>query len=220
MNLTIPSSGFCVIADKKRNLSKIKHTFESNNAETFLFDEDNILIASWKENSDHGLWSDGVHTIAYDMDLSNQDQLSELLGISNDNAASNDESPDKGYLIWLLYQKYGKNFADKLRGTFAFALWDGPNKNLYILTDPYGLKPVVYSEHDNGLYAASRIKQLLWADPSLTKINPDAIFHYLFFQAVCSPLTIYKNIKKLKPGNGLLKTKQDLNQFLYYDEAV
>jgi asparagine synthase (glutamine-hydrolysing) len=211
MNLTIPSSGFSVIAGKDRNLSDIKHTFESKNAETRLFEKDNILLASWQENPDQGLWSDGNHAVAYDMDLTNQDQLSELIGVQNDN------SINKGHLIWLLYQKYGQGFIDRLRGPFAFALWDGTNKNLYVVTDPYGLKPVVYSEHNNTLYAASRIKHLLWADPSLKEINPDAIFHYLFFQAVCSPLTIYKNISKLEPGKGLHKTARTLNLFTHYD---
>ena len=211
MNLTIPSGGFCAIADKNRNLSDIKQIFESKTGETRFFEKDNILLASWKENPGQGLWSDGTNAVVYDMDLTNQDRLSELIDVTNDN------SLNKGHLIWLLYQKYGQRFIDWLRGPFAFAIWDGINKNLYVVTDPYGLKPAVYSAHNNTLYAASRIKHLLWADPSLKEINPDAIFHYLFFQAVCSPLTIYKNISKLEPGKGLHKTAQTLTHFTHYD---
>lgn len=211
MNLTIPSSGFCVLSDKNRNLSDIRHTFESHHARTLDFPADNLLFASWQENPDQGLWSDGTHVVAWDMDLTNQAHLLNLVGIQDT------DSPDKGLLIWRLYQKYGQNFIDRLRGTFAFALWDGTEKNLLVATDPYGLKPVVYSAHNNSLMAASRIKHLLWADPSLKEIHPDAIFHYLFFQAVCTPLTIYKQISKLAPGKGIQKTDQTCCEFTHYD---
>ncbi len=211
MNLSIPSNGFCVIADKDRNLSDIKHIFESRQAETLHFESDHILLATFKQNPDQGLWSDGTHGVAYDMDLTNEVQLTELI------KGQGTVPINKGHLIWLLYKTYGQAFVDRLRGSFALALWDGMTKNLYVVTDPYGLKPVVYREHNNTLYAGSRIKHLLWADPSLKEINPDAIFHYLFFQAVCSPLTIYKNIKKLEPGKGLHKTAQKTYVFAHYD---
>ncbi|OGR28062.1 MAG: hypothetical protein A2277_14790 [Desulfobacterales bacterium RIFOXYA12_FULL_46_15] len=212
MNLIIPSGGFCAIADKTRNLSDIKHILESRQADTLYFESDHILLATFKQNPDQGFWSDGIHAVVYDMDLTNEKQLSDLVKKGQGSAHIN-----KGQLIWLLYQIYGERFVDRLRGSFAFALWDGMTKTLYVITDPYGLKPVVYREHSNTLYAGSRIKHLLWADPSLKTINPDAIFHYLFFQAICSPLTIYKNIKKLEPGKGLHKTTRETRVFTHYD---
>ncbi len=210
MNLSIPSSGFCVMADKDLNLFEIKNTFELNNAETLHFKEDHILMAVWKQNSEQGLWSDGKNVVSHDVVLTNQEHLVGLVEIQNTG------SIDSGRLIWLLYKKYGIDFIDKLRGTFAFAIWDGTCKELFVITDPYGIKPIVYSKNNNNFCAASRISHLLWADPSLKDINPDAIFHYLFFQAVCSPLTIYKEISKLEPGKGLHK-KERLTQFTHYD---
>ena len=211
MTLTIPFSGFCVIADKTRNLADIKHILDSRQAETLHLESDQILLVAFKQNPDQGIWTDGAYAVAYDMDLTNEEHLINLV------KGQGGPPQDKGELLRLLYQKYGRGFVDRLRGTFAFALWDGITKTLFVVTDPYGLKPVVYREHSDTLYAASRIKHLLWADPSLTNINPDAVFHYLFFQAICSPLTIYKNIKKLEPGKGLHKTTLETRVFTHYD---
>lgn len=211
MNLTIPFSGFCVISDKNRNLSDLKHAVESHHAKTLIFPTDNLLFASWQQHSDQGMWSDGTNAVACDMDLTN---LSNLAGLIEEQDVG---SINQSLLIWRLYQKFGKNFVNRCRGSFAFTIWDGVQKELFIYTDPYGLKPIVHSQDNTRLYAASRIKHLLWADPSLKIINPDAIFHYLFFQAVCSPLTIYKNINKLEPGKGIHKTASDIQKFTHYD---
>ena len=187
MNLTIPSSGFCVIADIRQDLKDLRSTFESHHAKTLDFPSDNLLFASWQENPDQGLWSDGTNAVAWDMDLTN---LVDLAGFVGEQDVG---SIDQCVLIWRLYQKFGSKFVDLFRGPFAFALWDGIQKELFVYTDPYGLKPVVYTENSTRLYAASRIRHLLWADPSLKTINPDAIFHYLFFQAVCKP---FDNLQK------------------------
>lgn len=211
-NLTIPSSGFCVVSDKNRNLSDIRHAFEAHHAKTLDFNSDNLLFALWQQNPDQGLWTDGTHAVAWDMDLTNADHLAGLVSAPDTGTA-----PDMGLLIRRLYQKYGINFVDRLRGQFAFALWDGTEKKLVVVTDPYGLKPVVYTKKNNTLMAASRIRHLLWAGPSLKEIDPDAIFHYLFFQAVCTPLTIYRSIKKLPPGKGLEKKETSWQEFTHYD---
>lgn len=211
MNITIPSGGFCVITGKDSNLPRIKDTFETRQAETLHLESDHILLASFKQNPDQGLWTDGTDAVAWDMDLTNEDSLVDL--IKGQGALP----INRGHLLCKLYKTYGERFIDKLRGPFAFALWDGATKNLYVITDPYGLKPVVYREYVTALFAGSRIRYLLWADPSLKKINPDAIFHYLFFQAVCSPLTIYQDIRKLEPGKGLHKTYQKTQLFTHYD---
>ena len=204
MKLTIPSGGFCVITNKNRNLSNLKHTFESHHAKTLDFPADNLLFASWQQNPDQGMWSDGTNAVAWDMDLTNMQ-------------VPNPSEKEKGRFILQLYEQYGLAFLDQLRGAFAFAIWDGRTKQLFIATDFYGLKPVVYIEKNGNFAAASRIRYLLWADPSLKEINPDAVFHYLFFQAICSPLTIYKSIKKLEPGKAVHKQGDQVRHFTHYD---
>ncbi|MDD4275242.1 MAG: asparagine synthase-related protein [Desulfobacter postgatei] len=204
MNITIPSGGFCAIEDKTRNLTDIKHQLESRQAKTLHFESDRILLAAFTQNPDQGLWTDGINGVAWDMDLTNMQM-------------SNPSEEDKGRYLLQLYEQHGMAFVDRLRGAFAFAIWDGRLKQIFIFTDFYGLKPVVYTEQNGCFAAASRIRYLLWMDPSLKEINPDAIFHYLFFQAICSPLTIYKSIKKLEPGKVLHKQGDQVSHLTHYD---
>lgn len=210
MDFQIQQSGFYALLSKNQNILEIKQKLEAKGAETVCFFEDNVLIASWKQFEDQGIWFDGKNAIVYDMCLTNFDSLYKLIG------QKSSDTMEKGQLLWMLYQKLGIHFVDQLRGPFAFAIWDGSGKELFVATDPYGIKPVVYSEQNNNFCAASRIKHLLWTDPSPKEINPDAIYHYLFFQTICSPLTIYKGISKLEPGKGLRK-KEKLIEFTHYD---
>jgi asparagine synthase (glutamine-hydrolysing) len=211
MNPNLPNSGFFISKTNNKDISEIKHKLEAKGAKTRCFPDENLILASWKQFEDQGMWSEGENAVVYDMDLTNLESLYKLSGIQSS------DSMDKGQLLWILYQKYGINFVDRLRGTFAFAIWDGLNKNIYVITDPYGIKPVVYSDQNGHFSAASRIKQLLYPQILPKTINLDAIYHYLFFQAICSPLTIYKEIFKLEPGKGLHHKQNKLIQFTHYD---
>ncbi|NOX32304.1 MAG: hypothetical protein GXP56_01005 [Deltaproteobacteria bacterium] len=213
MNTDIPQTGFYISKNNNQNLSEINHKLELKGAKTIIFTDDNVILASWKQFDDQGMWSDGKNAIAYDMDLTNLDTLCQSEGLQSSGAM------DKGRFLWQLYRKYGINFVDRLRGTFAFGLWDGMNKDLYVVTDPYGIKPVVYSNQDDNFSAATRINHLLFAQTFSKSINNDAIFHYLFFQAICSPLTIYREIVKLEPGKGLHHKKNKLTRLTHYDIA-
>ncbi len=211
MNAISPNSGLYISKRNNQVISEIMHTLEDKGAKTKCFPEENVILASWKQFEDQGMWSEGKNAIVYDMDLTNLESLFKSIGLRSS------DTIDKGRLLWTLYQKYGINFVDKLRGPFAFAIWDGLNKDLYVITDPYGIKPIVYSEQNNVFSAASRIKHLLYAQTLPKIINNDAIYHYLFFQAICSPLTIYKEIFKLEPGKGLQNKNNKLTSFTHYD---
>ena len=129
----------------------------------------------------------------------------------------NAEQCDSGRLLWELYQKFDVDFLDKLRGAFGFSIWDNNRNRLIVATDFYGIKPVVYSNRNGALCAASRIRQLLLCGDVSTALNPEAIYHYLFFDAVCSPVSIYREVRKLEPGKALCFEKGNLKEFTYYD---
>ncbi len=169
-----------------------------------------MILAAWAEFPGQGLWFNAYGAVAHDVDLTNVAELKNLIG------EQDAETCDLGNKIWLLYRKFGVNFIGRLRGSFAFALWDHASQRLLIATDFYGVKPVVYHRGCSGLIAASRIRQLRTTLPSV-EINPDAIYHYLFFQAVCSPLTIFREIHKLCPGRALLVENGRIDEFTHYD---
>ena len=124
-----------------------------------------------------------------------------------------DELEKKGHCFYThtdtevivhLYEEYGVKCVDYLRGMFAFAIWDERTKQLFLARDRLGKKPLVYTVIDDKLIFASEIKSLLEYNQIERQIDPQAVDLYLTYQYVPSPLTIFKNIKKLPPASILI----------------
>jgi asparagine synthase (glutamine-hydrolysing) len=211
MKPRIPQGGFVVASGPSSDLDNAAHRLAKTGAKINLVRESGIMLGAWQEYTGQGLWIQGDHGTAFDLDLTNAKELGKLLGLDED------EGIEYGRLLWLLYKQYGLDFVDKLRGAFSFALWDGPNQEIIVVTDPYGIRPVVYLKDSGSFAAASRIRHLLHFPFARREIDPEAIYHYLFFHAICSPLTIYKGMRKLEPGKGLQVNGERLNSFVHYD---
>lgn len=103
-----------------------------------------------------------------------------------------------------LYDEYGPNCLQHLRGMFAFAIWDEIEKTLFIARDRVGKKPLLYSHQPNGDLIFGSEFQALLQHPSISReVDYEAIHHYLSYICVPAPLTAYKNIRKLMPGHWL-----------------
>lgn len=102
------------------------------------------------------------------------------------------------------YQAYGPAFVHKLNGMFAIALWDKKKKQLSLIRDRFGVKPLFYATFQDGLIFGSEIKALLCHPLMKREIDPEALSYYLSLRNVPSPLTIYKNIRSLPPGHRLI----------------
>ena len=106
-------------------------------------------------------------------------------------------------IIPHLYQEYGEDFVDHLNGMFAIALWDTRKKKLILARDRFGEKPLYYGVFDGKLLYASEPKALL-AHPSVkAELDLDAMRHYLSFDYVPAPQSIYKGISKLPAAHVL-----------------
>ena len=107
-------------------------------------------------------------------------------------------------VILHLYEDEGTECLKKLRGMFAFAIWDEKNKSLFLARDRTGQKPLFYYSDKNFIAFASEIKALL--QDSFVKKHPDliAIYHYLTYQYVPSPFSAFEGIKKLPPAHYLI----------------
>jgi asparagine synthase (glutamine-hydrolysing) len=107
-------------------------------------------------------------------------------------------------VIVHLYEEFGPECLQRLRGMFAFAIWDGNAKTLFLARDRVGIKPVYYCLTDTSLVFASEIKAIL-ADPSVNReIAPELIDRFLTFMYVPGDETLLKGIQKLAPGHYLL----------------
>ncbi|MGB7601180.1 MAG: asparagine synthase (glutamine-hydrolyzing) [Candidatus Sulfotelmatobacter sp.] len=107
-------------------------------------------------------------------------------------------------VIVHLYEELGPACLEKLRGMFAFALWDEKKKTLLLARDRVGIKPLYYALTDKAVVFASEIKAIL-ADPAIRrKLAPAVIDRFLSFLYVPGEETLLKDICKLAPGNYLL----------------
>jgi asparagine synthase (glutamine-hydrolysing) len=102
------------------------------------------------------------------------------------------------------YEEWGDDIVKRLRGMFAFAIWDRDRERLLLARDRLGKKPLVYWEAAGGLVFASELQALL-ADRTVPRL-PDrtAIHHYLTFQYVPAPLTAFQGVRKLPPAHVLV----------------
>ena len=107
-------------------------------------------------------------------------------------------------VIVHLYEEYGLDFVHKINGMFAIALWDDLQKRLVLYRDRVGVKPLFYSQVGNKLLFGSEIKALLTHPDQPREMDYEAIYHYFTFKNVPAPLTAFKGIRTLRPGEMLL----------------
>lgn len=106
-----------------------------------------------------------------------------------------------------LYEEFGDAMVERLNGMFAFALWDANKRKLLIARDRFGEKPLYWGIFDDQLIFASEPKAML-SHPSVhSSLNFDALRHYLSFDYVPAPMSIYEGINKLPAAHIL--TLQD-----------
>lgn len=99
------------------------------------------------------------------------------------------------------YEEYGESVAEKLRGMFAFAIYDKETKEIYGARDYFGIKPYYYYKKDDEFIFGSEIKSFL-EHPEFKKVfNEDALESYLSFQYSSLEETFFKGVFKLLPGH-------------------
>ena len=109
-------------------------------------------------------------------------------------------------VILHAYEKWGIDALHKFRGMFAFGLWDNRKKELYLVRDRIGIKPLYYSIHHGRLTFASEIKALLKDPEQQRAVSEEALYHYLSFLTTPGPQTLFDGIHKLAPGTWLRVT--------------
>jgi asparagine synthase (glutamine-hydrolysing) len=102
-------------------------------------------------------------------------------------------------VILRAYEAWGVDCLPRLRGMFAFAVWDKARRRLFLARDRVGIKPLVYAWDGRRLLFASEIKALL-EDPTLPReLDWEALRDFLTLHYIPSPRTIFRSIRKLPP---------------------
>jgi asparagine synthase (glutamine-hydrolysing) len=106
--------------------------------------------------------------------------------------------------ILHLYEEHGAACVERLRGMFAFAIWDGRQRELFIARDRLGIKPLYYVHADDGsLYFASEMKALVAARAVAPELNYAALTDYLANHAPSGEETLLRGVRRLAPGHTL-----------------
>jgi len=158
-------------------------------------------------NEDKSVW------IVFNGEIYNFPELkSELEGRGHKFATHSDTE-----VIVHLYEEMGADCVQKLRGMFAFAVYDSRQELLLLARDRMGKKPLHYSVSRDQLYFASEIKSILAVAPHLAEISTQGILQYFYYGYILEPQTAFREIKKLPPGHVLVYQHGEIRVRQYWD---
>jgi asparagine synthase (glutamine-hydrolysing) len=141
---------------------------------------------------------DGTVWITFNGEIYNfQEIKNELVGNHQFKTKSDTE------VILHLYEEKGEQSVKYLRGMFAFAIYEVPNRKLFLARDHLGQKPLYYYHNGNMFAFASEIKSLLALKPELKELDCDALYEYLSIRIITPPRSMFRKIRKLPPGHTL-----------------
>jgi asparagine synthase (glutamine-hydrolysing) len=137
--------------------------------------------------------------ITYNGELYNFRELRELL-VSNGCIFMTKSDTE---VVLRAYEVFGESCVERLRGMFAFAIWDGPNKRMFLARDRLGIKPLYYSIDDTELLFGSEIKALLAGRTVPPVFNRAVLPEFLASRYVAGDATFFEGVRKLLPGHTL-----------------
>jgi asparagine synthase (glutamine-hydrolysing) len=156
---------------------------------------------------------DGTIWIVFNGEIYNYPELQKHLSSSGHIFSTRSDTE----VIVHLYEEYGINCVKKLRGMFAFALWDELNQRLFLARDQLGQKPLYYMLNQDGLVFASEIKALLQEMNGSPKMNARAMHNYISLRYIPEADTLFEGINKLPAGHCLVYEQEQLNIKSYWD---
>lgn len=107
-------------------------------------------------------------------------------------------------VILKAYCHYGTHCVDRLRGMFAFAVWDPRRMQLFLAVDRFGIKPLYVSELEGRFLFSSELRTLLRSRLIAREVEPRAVESFLAYGAVQAPLTMVKNVSAMLPGQSMV----------------
>ena len=120
-------------------------------------------------------------------------------------------------VILYAYQEYGIDCLNLFNGMFALAIWDKSKRELLLVRDRLGIKPLYYYLDGDKLVFASEIKAIIEASEVEKAINLQALYSYVGYEFVPAPDTIFEQIRKLPPGHYLYYCQGNSKLHRYWD---
>ncbi len=155
---------------------------------------------------------DGTIWITFNGEIYNYRELAAELSSRHEFKTRSDTE-----VILHLYEDEGERCVRRLRGMFAFAIYDVEKDKIFAARDHLGQKPFFYSHVGERFCFASEIKGLLSLDPTLRKLDGDALWEYLALRIITPPRTMFRDIRKLPPAHYLVYERGKLTIERYWD---
>jgi asparagine synthase (glutamine-hydrolysing) len=159
---------------------------------------------------------DGAYTIVYNGELFNADEVRRQLESRGHRFRSKCDTE----VVLRGYAEWDDAVLDRLNGMWAFAVWDGARRRLFLARDRLGVKPLVYAETPAGVVFASEIKALTASGLVPRELNPDALPFYLSFFAVSEPHSLVRGVRRLPAGHALTVDAGGVTERRYWDCAL
>src|ERR1019366_8201303 len=104
-------------------------------------------------------------------------------------------------VLLALFAREGERMLPRLRGMFAFAIWDARSRELFLARDPYGIKPLFYAQTNDGVVFASQVKAILAARLVSAATEPAGVAGFYLWGSVPEPWTMYRDVFSLPCGH-------------------
>ena len=157
---------------------------------------------------------DGTKFIVFNGEIYNYRELKKELESRGHRFKTNSDTET----IVHAYEEFGVGCVERLRGMFAFAIWDKTDESLFIARDRVGKKPLFYSLTEKGNFVfGSELKVLLEHGEISKEIDYSALDAYLTFGYVPEEFCIFKAVKKLEPGHFLIFKDGEIKTRKYWD---
>jgi asparagine synthase (glutamine-hydrolysing) len=156
--------------------------------------------------------TDGALQIVYNGEIYNFEALrAELSACGHRFHTSSDTE-----VVVHAYEQWGTDCLARLRGMFAFAIWDARRERLFLARDRFGKKPLFLYSHNGTLLFASEIKALLQFPGVVPRVNHAALWDYFRYRYVPAPATLFTDVRKLMPGSWMLCDAAGTSESRFY----
>ncbi|MFW5973317.1 MAG: asparagine synthase (glutamine-hydrolyzing) [Bacteroidota bacterium] len=151
--------------------------------------------------------SDGRYVIVFNGEIYNYRELRHDL----ERRGAHFRSTSDTEVLLELFARHGADMLRRLRGMFAFAIWDTIDQSLFLARDPYGIKPLYYADDGHTIRAASQVKAILAGGGVATTPDPAGHASFFLWGHIVEPHTLYREIRTLPAGSHLMANRHGIS---------
>lgn len=167
------------------------------------FGQTRLSIIDLSESGNQPMKAADGNCITFNGEIYNFKRLKEQY-FSNENFKSTSDTE----VLLRMYQRFGLDMLQHIEGMFAFAIWDEKEQRILVARDRSGKKPFYYLQNGGCFYFASEVKALLEIEGIRPKLDKKALYHFLTYNVLPAPFTMFEGIRKLDAGEFLVIDKQ------------